>query len=189
MSANIKWPRAAALAVAGEILARLEPFCGKITIAGSLRREKPAVGDVEILYVSNLGSRSLDMFETVSVSLAEEVIEQMLTDGTLVKRLSKNGRSSWGARNKLAIHSRSGIPVDLFSTSLDSWWNYLVCRTGPAESNMRIATAALQRGYRWNPYGPGFTRLSDLTPSPPMTSEEEVFQFVRLPFSKPTNRI
>jgi hypothetical protein len=35
----------------------------------------------------------------------------------------------------LRIANRTGIPVDLFAATEDNWWNYLVCRTGPADSN------------------------------------------------------
>ena len=64
----------------------------------------------------------------------------------LRRRLSKTGAEAWGPKNKLAVHVESGIPVDLFATSAESWWNYLVCRTGPAASNIAIAQAALAGG-------------------------------------------
>ena len=177
--AKARWPRAAALQVARELCDRLNPFCEKLIVAGSVRRKKADVGDVEILYVSRMQDRPLDMFSTEAVSLADEEIAQMLTDGTLTKRPSKTGGTAWGDKNKLALH-HSGIPVDLFRTAADAWWNYLVCRTGPAESNARIATAAQRRGYRWNPYGVGFTCLADGSITP-MLSEAAVFAFVGLP--------
>lgn len=183
---KVKWPRAAALEVARELCIRLKPFCDQLIVAGSLRRRKLEVGDVEILYVSKQEERPLDLLATAPVSLADEEIARMLADGTLVKRPSKTGGTAWGDRNKLAIH-RSGIPVDLFRTVPESWWNYLVCRTGPADSNTRIATEAKRRGYRWNPYGIGFTKPADGTVTP-MDSEAAVFAFVGLPYAEPWER-
>jgi len=182
----VRWPRAAALDVAREICVRLKPFCESLIVAGSLRRRRQDVGDVEILYVSRMEERPLDMFATVSVSLADEEIGKMLAEGTLAKRPSKTGGTAWGAKNKLALH-RSGMPVDLFATEPGSWWNYLVCRTGPADSNTRIATEAQRRGYRWNPYGVGFTRLADGKVTA-MESEESVFAFVGLDYRDPWER-
>lgn len=141
------------------------------------------MGDVEILYISRMGERQADMFSTEWVSLADEEIERMLAEGVLVKRLSKIGGPAWGKKNKLAVH-RSGVPVDLFQTTAESWWNYLVCRTGPADSNTRIASEAQRQGHKWNPYGAGFTRLGD-GGMIAMDSEEAVFSFVGLPYHPP----
>lgn len=181
-----KWPRRAAIAVAKELCDRLKPHCTKLIVAGSLRRRKAEVGDVEILYVPKMEERPLDMFSTQSVSLADEQIARMLAEGTLTKRPSQSGSTAWGSKNKLAVH-RSGMPVDLFRTESDAWWNYLVCRTGPAALNKTIAAEAQRRGYRWNPYGIGYTKLSDGTVTA-MHSEPEVFAFVGLPYADPWER-
>lgn len=184
--AKVKWQRSAALKVAKELCDRLKPHCEKLIVAGSLRRRKAEVGDVEILYVPRMEERPMDLISTQSVSLADEEISRMLDDGTLTKRQSKTGGTAWGDKNKLAVH-RSGMPVDLFRTVPESWWNYLVCRTGPADSNTRIATEAQRRGYRWNPYGIGYTNLADGTVTA-MDSEEAVFDFVGLPYAQPWER-
>jgi DNA polymerase/3'-5' exonuclease PolX len=176
-----QWARRDALAVAKELCDLLEPVTERLVVAGSLRRRKPDVGDVEIIYIPKWIERPEDMFSTCLVSLVDEMIEGWLLNGTLAKRPSKTGSFAWGAKNKLALH-RSGMPVDLFRTEESAWWNYLVCRTGPAESNAAIALAAQQRGYKWNSYGSGFTRLSDGEVFP-MESEEAVFDFVGMPFA------
>jgi hypothetical protein len=63
-----------------------------------------------------------------------------------------------------ALH-RDGIPVDLFTATEDNWWNYVVCRTGPYASNIRIAQEARKSA-----------------------SEEEVFTFVGPPYALPWER-
>lgn len=181
-----RWPRAEALDVARELVRALKPVCDRLVVAGSLRRRKADVGDVEIIYIPKFEERQADLISTEQVSLADEAIEALVRGGTLAKRASVTGSFAWGAKNKLAVH-RSGIPVDLFCTNEAAWWNYLVCRTGPADCNTRIASEAQRRGYRWNPYGAGFTCATrgDVFP---MASEEAVFAFVGLPFLQPWER-
>jgi len=182
-----RWPRAAALAVAKELCDALAPACDRLVVAGSLRRRKATVGDVEILYVSKREERPVDLFTTAPASLADDVIDDLLRAGVLAKRLSKTGVPAWGPLNKLAIHTASGIPVDLFAATPESWWNYLVCRTGGAESNRRIASLAQRQGLRWNPYGVGFARLAD-GEIVAVGSEQAVFEAVGLRYEEPWER-
>lgn len=181
-----RWTRAEALPVAAELCQCLKPYCDRLIVAGSLRRGASTVGDIEILYVPKMEEQPLDFFETHMVSLVGIEIDRLLDDGTLSRRPSKNGTFAWGEKNKLALH-RTGIGIDLFRTTDEAWWNYLVCRTGPADSNKRIAIAAQERGYTWNPYGTGFTKLAD-GHQVTVTSEAEVFEFVGLPYNEPKDR-
>jgi DNA polymerase (family 10) len=181
-----RWPLATAQEVAQEIVSRLRPYCQKIEVAGSVRRCKKTVGDIEILYITKLEERRRDLIDSWWASVAEEELARMLRDGTLTKRPFKNGGSAWGLQNKFALH-RTGIPVDFFRTTESAWCNYLVCRTGPGESNIRIAEAAKRMGYKWNPYGVGFTRISDGTQFL-METERDVFNFVGFPYQSPEMR-
>jgi DNA polymerase/3'-5' exonuclease PolX len=184
-----RYPREAALEVARELCRALKPVTTRLIVAGSLRRRATTVGDVEILYIPRTEPRQIDLLTHGPASLADDVLNQLLADGTITRRLNKNGSATWGAANKLAVHTRSSIPVDLFETTEASWWNYLVCRTGPATSNTRIAIEARMHGYRWNPYASGFTSLTDGTATPAMTSEQDVFAFVHLPYCEPWDRV
>jgi DNA polymerase/3'-5' exonuclease PolX len=93
----------------------------------------------------------------------------------------------WGEKNKLARLSESQIPLDLFATTEECWANYLVCRTGGAETNTRIATEAQRRGLKWNPYGPGFTHLATGR-TIQITTEADVFKTVGLNPISPEKR-
>lgn len=181
-----RWPRETGLQVAAEVLALLSPACASIAVAGSLRRGKPDVGDVEVLFIPLVRREPdpADMFAEIDVNLAEVLIGDALAMGFLTKRLAVNGNESWGPKNKLARHVATGMPVDLFTATPANWWNYLVCRTGPAESNMAIAQAAQARGWKWHPYGVGFSRggHDDVEYEVHrVTCAEGVFRFVGLP--------
>lgn len=182
-----RFPRAAALAVAREFCAALTPVTLRLCVAGSLRRGKAEVGDVEILYVPQCEERQIDLVHIGQVDLAAAEIERLLRAGILGVRVSDKGAKSWGPQNKLAVHTASGIPVDLFAATEENWWNYLVCRTGPAESNIRICEAARKKGWKWNPYGSGFSRAGDegRRQEAIMMSEAAVFEFVGLPCRPP----
>jgi DNA polymerase/3'-5' exonuclease PolX len=190
-----KYPRADAIAVAREMVGMLQPCCARLIVAGSLRRRKALVGDVELLFIANTvtGPDPEDLFGKSIVRNAVDVaLGKMLKRGVIEQRLSRRGSPAWGLQNKLATHVASGIPVDLFYARPESWWNLLVARTGPLQSNIRICQAAIEGGWKWNPYGDGFSR-----PNPerngwlliaPMHSEQEVFEFVNLPYLEPWER-
>lgn len=182
-----RFPNAVGMRVAAELCIALKPVCDLLIVAGSLRRRKPTVGDVEILYIGKTEIRQdpEDMFARITVNLANEAIATLETSGVLERRKNVNGSAMYGPKNKLMRHRASGLPVDLFAATSENWWNYLVCRTGPAESNTRICMAAQARGWKWNPYGPGFTRGDEVRA---MESEAEVFAFVGLPYEQPEGR-
>jgi DNA polymerase/3'-5' exonuclease PolX len=173
--------------VAAELCAALKPVCDRIIVAGSLRRRKATVGDVEILYIGKTEARQdpADMFATITVNLADEAIAALEKSGTLERRKNVNGSQMYGPKNKLMRHCATGLPVDLFAATPENWWNYLVCRTGPADSNTRICMAAQERGWKWNPYGAGFSRNGEVRA---MESEAAVFEFVGLPYEQPEAR-
>lgn len=182
-----RFPNAVGMKVSAELCAALKPVCDRLIVAGSLRRLKPTVGDVEILYIGKTKVRQDpgDMFSNITVNLADETISALEKAGVLERRKNVNGSQMYGPKNKLMRHRASGLPVDLFAATPENWWNYLVCRTGPADSNKRICMAAQERGWKWNPYGAGFSRAGEIRT---MESEAEVFAFVGLPYLQPEDR-
>lgn len=193
MSGKIKHPREAALAVARELTAALRGLCEpeRFIFAGSLRRLKPEVGDIEVVYVPRIEPRpdKSDLLQPlVATNLVDAQLAEWLRAGVITKRVGPRGGSAWGAVNKLALHTASGIGVDLFQANKRNFWTLLVCRTGPAELNTRICMAAEELGEQWDPYK-GFLdrRSKDLLFVP--ESEEALFQHVRLPFLEPKDRV
>lgn len=164
--------------------------CDRIEIAGSIRRRKPDVGDIEIVYVSKteIVPDPEDLFGESSQPVIDRAIKQLEESGQLERRLNVNGSAIFGPKNKLMRLTQCGIPVDLFSATEENWFNYLVCRTGPGDSNVRIAQLAKQLGYKWKPYGQGFVKGEAIPRVVPMRSEEAVFDFVNLKYKEPWER-
>lgn len=207
MSDKPKFPAETAKAVVRELLPRLEPACatdaeGKpwLRVAGSLRRRKATVGDIEFVYAPAFGPVKDGLFMKEG-NLMDDTLERLVAEGVLAPRVLGNGSLAWGAKNKLALHVASGIPVDFFSTAAAAFWNYLVCRTGSKENNIAIAEAAKRRGLKWSPYEPGF-RVADLDLATQSLgrddlysgrllaaqSEEEVYSLAGLPYLPPHQR-
>lgn len=184
------FPRVQALAVAEELLAELAGSCARIQIAGSLRRGKPTVGDVELLFVPRIEDLPdpADLFgQPIPVNLAERAIAALEASGRLSRRKNKDGVVGWGSLNKLAVHVASGIPVDLFATTEENWHVSLVVRTGSLETNLRLTQGARDRGRTLLAYGNGVKNLAtgEITPA---DSERSVFEMCGVPFAEPEDR-
>lgn len=192
-TAKPRYPRALAISVAKEIVAALQPVCmtDRLIVAGSLRRRKDEVGDVEIVYVPIIDQRkgpSGDFFAPEAYTphnLADEAIALLVEGRVLEPRKNALGHTMMGDANKLLRHVSTGVPVDLFAIAAPSWWNYVVCRTGGSETNIKIAAEAKRKGWHWSPYSPGFKRAGQIRA---MHREEDVFRFVGLEYKEPWNR-
>jgi DNA polymerase/3'-5' exonuclease PolX len=108
----------------------------------------------------------------------------------ITKRVGEHGGSSWGESNKLAVHTASGIGLDFFAADAEkrNFWTLLVCRIGSMESNTRVASAAIERGQRWNMYRGLEDRLTGELLFVP-DSEEALLKWLGLPYLQPKDRV
>lgn len=188
MNPKTKFPRRDAIAVARELVAAIAPVCERILVAGSLRRRKSEVGDVEIVFIPKCQWVKEGLFDMKRVSLADEAILTLLSARIIRARQNVAGGLAWGQKNKLAVHVTSGIPVDLFATRPACWWNYIVCRTGGKDNNVDICMAAQRQGWKFEPYGPGFRCLDGRRPYHRSRSEEDVYEFIGKKYLQPWER-
>lgn len=165
-----------AKAIAENLKSKLEPACERIEIAGSIRRQKANVGDIELLCIPKY---------FLTIDQLDREIKRLISQGILDYRYNKIGSRVYGPKNKLLLHCESGIGVDIFSTTEECWPVALVVRTGGEKNNVKIATAALRKGYRFHAYGSGFTTRSG---GIICRSEREVFEAVDLPYLEPWRR-
>lgn len=128
-----KIPLAEAEQLANHLLAYLSPYCTRIEIAGSIRRRKPCVGDVEIVCIPKI---------TGEKNLFGELIQAR---NELEYPLNKMSLSGWqfikdGPRFKQLI-SPDGISLDLFICLPPAQWGVLfTLRTGPSDFSTWIVT-------------------------------------------------
>ena len=179
-----QWPLAQAYAVALLLKVMLEPYCDKIAIAGSIRRQKPEVSDIELLCVPNIKS-FYDLFNGQSShSLLDEHILALISQGTLAYRLNSKSKRTFGPLNKLLIHTESGIPLDVFCTDAKNWGMAYVVRTGPKDFNIRLMQQFRQLGMEGHAYK-GISKNGAETTCP---DEETVFRLAGWPYTKPEER-
>ena len=164
-----------AKAIAEKIKAILVPACQRVVIAGSIRRQNPEVGDIELLCVP----KYID-----GVDMLDAKIQTMIHFDMLGYRLNKLGSKVYGPKNKLLVHLPSGFGVDLFSTAEDNWGMALFVRTGPREWNIRAMARFRALGMQGHAYG-GISAAGKEISCP---DEEAVFQCLGWAYVPPWDR-
>ena len=134
----------------------------KVEIAGSIRRRKETVGDIDILVTTN---KPLDVMEYFSnMDLIDDVVVKGPTKSTV--RLKENG-----------------IDVDLRAFDDESFGSALMYFTGSKETNVELRRIAISKGLKLNEYGvfKGDNLLAGRT-------EKEVFQSLGMSYIEPELR-
>ncbi len=122
-----------ALPIADEIISFLSKADQvlKVDSAGSLRRMKETIGDIDILVASDDPQKVMDRF--VSMNGVEKV---------------------WGVgQTKASIRMREGFNVDLRVVSPDSYGSALQHFTGSKDHNIRLRRFAIEKSMKVNEYG------------------------------------
>jgi DNA polymerase (family 10) len=135
----------------------------QISLAGSLRRMRETVGDIDLLVTSTAPAGVMEAF--VRLPQVEAVVERGST--------------------KAAIRHREGIQVDLRVVEPEAFGAALVYFTGSKQHNIRIREMAVRKGLKISEYGVfrerDGRRLAGAT-------EEEVYAAVGLPWIPPELR-
>ena len=126
-------PMADAIAIAEELCRRLAemPEVVEVTYAGSLRRMRETIGDIDILVASN---------DPAPVHAA-------LRDSDLVTDVLAAGEK------KTSVLTRRGIQADLRVVEPDAYGAALVYFTGSKEHNVRVRERAVRKGLLLSEYG------------------------------------
>ena len=181
------YPRTLALSVAAELIALLQPVTERVEVAGSVRRGKANVSDLELVLIPKRDTVPDGLFDFQTIDLAARLFDTLLDRKVLAKRPNIAGHFAWGPQNKLAIHVKTGLPVDLFSTSRAGWYRTLLIRTGPKDFNLRIIEALAKRGYKLHAYGEAALTGPDGN-DVSVDSEQALFTLAGWLFQKPEER-
>jgi len=139
-------PLAEARGLAAEVVDLLAPFCERIEIAGSIRRGRATIGDLEIVALPRLvEERQPDLFgngKPSTVNLLDQRCDALREQGVFGTRVDKNGRPRWGSGLKWSAYR--GVNLDLFGVSglTAQWGLILLIRTGSADFSHRFVTPA-----------------------------------------------
>ncbi|HEY1938188.1 MAG TPA: DNA polymerase/3'-5' exonuclease PolX [Candidatus Angelobacter sp.] len=161
--------------IADEIATKITQFLAglpgveKVTPAGSLRRGRETVGDLDLLVTGKCCE---------SVSQRDAVIERIVNFPGILEVLAKG-------ENKVSFKLRSGMQVDVRLLPPDSFGAALQYFTGSKNHNVQLRQRALKQGYTLNEYG--LVRMEDNQRVAGKT-EEEIYKTLGLKFIAPELR-
>jgi len=200
MSGGEAIPIVEAAAVATEFISYLllTESVDKIRVAGSIRRGKPEVHDIEIVciprqhYITTL-TEGEEPVKGDGRTVFEETMQVMLEKGLINRdRPRKDTKQNPFGPKYYRINYLAGpyggqqakwYPVDLFTATPENWGLIYLLRTGSGDFNRWF----VQQGYR---YG---VKIKDgrveVDGVPADTPEEiDVFSLLRVPFRDPSKR-
>jgi DNA polymerase (family 10) len=157
--------------VAQKIIRLIEGLPGveKVTPAGSLRRGRETVGDLDLLVTGKCCENEPQR---------NQVIEKILGFPGILEVLAKG-------ENKVSFKLRAGMQVDVRLLPPDSFGAALQYFTGSKNHNVQLRQRALKQGYTLNEYG--LARLEDNQRVAGRT-EEEIYKKLGLDYIAPELR-
>jgi len=146
--------------IAGEVVKRLSPYCQKIEVAGSIRRKKPQVRDIDIVLIPS------DPW-----NLSHEImgLGQSRVSGEKLRRVMVGS-----------------VQVDLYFADEKTWATLLLIRTGSADNNKRLCSLAKKRGWHLAASGDGL--FNEVGQRIAGDTEESIYEALGLLFREPWER-
>lgn len=156
-------------AIANDIIKQIEPHCYRCQIAGSIRRKKSLVKDIEIVAIP----------KPYEVGLFADGLSVIVNQWPKIKGEMQYGKTKYTQRML-----PQGIKLDLFFAEPGNWGLILAIRTGSAEySHKVLATAWAKLGYEsQNGY---LTQNGKVYQTP---EEKDVFSRIGVPYIQPEYR-
>ena len=157
---------AAAENEAGKIVAGIEEYCYRIEVAGSIRRRKEHVNDIDIVLVWKEKG-----FGFITFCRSHGIVP---TGGERIIKFK------WGPTK---------IPVQLFQTDAAGWPTELLIRTGSKDHNIMMCTRALRHWLKLS-VGKGLLDTSGWPDEPVegIETEHDIFKALQMQYVEPKNR-
>ena len=145
---------------------RLHPEISRVAVAGSFRRAKETVHDLDFLVATREPALVCEDFTTLPQ------VESVIACG----------------ETKTSVRLKSGIQCDLRAVSNSQFPFALLYFTGSKEHNVALRSLALKKGLSLNEYG--FTKTEGSTADIPagLHEERDIHQFLGLQFIEPELR-
>jgi DNA polymerase (family 10) len=155
-----KTTREEALVVGDELVSKIQDYCERIEIVGSIRRNKEMVGDIDIAIIPKT---PIDEF----ILKIKETIE-----------------FDYGGKKKL-FGMFNGRPINIFITTMESFGACIYQTTGPAMYNVFVRQRAKQKKLKLNEYGLFNRETNEKVAG---DTEESIFQALGWDYIEPTQR-
>jgi len=156
-----------------QIIARLEklPETSRVEAAGSVRRMKETIGDIDILATSSKPAKVMDFFVRMPA------LPDGSQDGTEVVKVWAKGPT------KSSVRLKGGFDCDLRVIQRESFGAALQYFTGSKDHNILIRRLAIKKGLKLNEYGVfrGKKQIAG-------RNEKKVYRAIGLPYIEPELR-
>jgi DNA polymerase (family 10) len=156
---------------AQKLIAHLSTFVGidKITPAGSLRRGRETVGDLDVLVTGKCCVDDEQRAQLLAHIIKLPGLMEMIAQGD----------------NKVSFRLRSGMQVDVRTLSPDSFGAAMQYFTGSKSHNVALRQRALKMGFTLSEYS-----LAELDTNKPVAgkTEEEIYSKLKLDYIPPELR-
>ena len=133
----------------------------RCAVAGSFRREKETVGDIDILLVTT----------------APDEVSDAIAALTIVRDIAAKGDK------KISFDLHNGLRVDVRLVKADQWGAALMYFTGSKEHNIAVRKVAIKKGWKLNEYG-----LFDGEKVVASKEEKDIYDALDLRFYEPKER-
>ena len=109
----------------------------------------------------------------------DQILRHLVTRGSLTEVRGKE-------KMKCFIAAKTGIPVDLYIATPETWTTLLLIRTGSKEHNIKLAQRARELGMKLRASGDGIEDAKGQLLR--VSSEEELFSLLQVPYISPEGR-
>ena len=168
--------------IAGRIVGALREWCDRIEIAGSIRRRRPHVGDIDLVVLARDGQE-----QRIRDRMLQSCRRVVCGDQAMVVAMPVPAGCPHPANElQIDVWFAKRSTGDLFevAASAHNFGTLLLCRTGSKEHNIRLCTRARDMGIKWDPHH-GVMRGNRVVAS---EEEADVFRALDLPFIAPESR-
>lgn len=165
-----------ALQIAEKYKNKLKPYCERIEIAGSIRRKKSEVGDIEIVCIPKTVKQPHGLFENKRVRVMGFI--------TTVNQWEKIKGDPVGGRYTQRLLPE-GIKLDIFMVRPENWGLIFAMRIGSEEfSHKVLANGWVRSGY----HSKGGMLRDKFGKEKPIYEERELFELINIPYIEPEKR-
>lgn len=176
---------------AQSIIESFRPFCDRIEVAGSIRRGKPWVHDVEIVCIPKSQRRERTVVVQPADIFTAEVtkkVTDVIRDAGYIECLESWAKTivkgaKLGEAKYTQFITHEGVKVDMFTATPENWGYIFMIRTGSAE----YSHAMLGRANKFGMKGEDGMLTRHGQPIP-VREEKDFFELVGLPFVAPHER-
>lgn len=156
-----------------------------LTICGSYRREKEYSGDIDVLVTHSVIKSNI--LNTKRGSILNELIKRFQKIGFITDSLSSGDTKFMGVCQ--TCHGSKHRRIDIRFLTIDQYFCGVLYFTGSDLFNKEMRTHAQQKGFILNEYSLRRLGITGVPGEPiPITSEEEIFDYIDYPFKKPKER-